>query len=85
VCPFSWFIRDLCDTSHGDVGGSQHVHGIGHHYLHDGNYNWNDIVSWLLNLKQQYEQSRSVPIPGTLLLFGAGFLGLAFWRGGKRR
>jgi hypothetical protein len=67
------------------LAGSQHVHGIGHHYLHDGNYNWNEIVSWLLNLKQQYQQSRSVPIPGTLLLFGAGFLGLAFWRGGKRR
>ena len=79
----SWLI--LASPAEAMAAGTQHTHSVGHHYLHDGNYNWNDILNWLLNVKQQYQQSRSVPVPGTLLLFGAGFLGLAVWRGGKGR
>ena len=28
----------------------------------------------------QYRRNGSVPIPGTLLLFGGGFIGLMIWR-----
>jgi len=46
-----------------------------------------DLVSWLKYLLGRYfgsvwnhEPNGSVPIPGTLLLFGGGFAGLVFWR-----
>ena len=34
---------------------------------------------------QKKEATRSVPIPGTLLLLGGGFAGLAAWRARQRK
>ena len=50
--------------------------------------NWeSDFLAWLRSTLREYVSNardnyptRSVPIPGTLLLFGGGFGGLMVWR-----
>lgn len=67
--------------------GSRQALSFNVHYLSDGNYNWQEILAWVLNIKQQIieHHNRSVPVPGTLVLLGAGLFGFAVWRGKKGR
>ena len=67
--------------------GMDHVYGIGASTFQGTNHTWN--WNWRpwggYDKKPKAPKTRSVPVPGTLLLFGAGLAGFAVWRKYQRK
>ena len=59
--------------------GADHSYGIGASTFQGTNHTWN-WSWWPWGGNDKKPKTRTVPVPGTFLLFGAGLAGFAVWR-----
>jgi hypothetical protein len=59
--------------------GTEHSYGIGAATFQGTNHTWN-WSWWPWGGNDKKPKTRTVPVPGTLLLFGAGLAGFVLWR-----